>query len=306
MGGSEAMTYFEKGFLGYGTAYERFGKESLGNFDDCQLTLKPAIDPVCTPQGIIYSKDAILDYLIHEAHSGNQKKSIEINKMDEFIDLEKQMKLREFELINNSGVSNCKFKTISEKIFKDTKRLKKTSQITVNGALNNEVNQDRIKDVNLFWSVISNPEAELFHSLPQVKTKKTCPITGKKLNFKNLTPLKFTLAPTSNKDTKKTYMDPLTKDIFTNRSRLICVRPTGDVMLYEVYKNCVEPFGLFRGYRILNTDIIELQKGGTGYAIHDGKKSYSSKHTYLGLGSGMTDLRGQHSGSATKAGLVLI
>merc|ERR1712050_265653 len=174
MGGSEAMTYFEKGFLGYGTAYERFGKESLGNFDDCQLTLKPAINPVCTPQGIIYSKVAIFDYLIHETHSGNQKKSIEIN----------QMKLREFELINNSGVSNCKFKTISEKIVKDTKRLKKTSQITVNGALNNEVNQDRIKDVNLFWSVISNPEAELFLPLPQVKKKKTCPITGKKLNFK--------------------------------------------------------------------------------------------------------------------------
>merc|ERR1712217_545321 len=193
----------------------------------------------------------------------------EINKMDEFIDLEKQVKLREFEQINNSRMNNCKFKTISEKIFKDTKRLKKTSQITVNGGLNNEVNQDRIKDVNLFWSVISNPEAETSHSLPQVKKKKTCPITGKKLNFKNLTPLKFTVTPISNKNMKKIYMDPLTKDIFTNRSRLICVRPTGDVMLYEVYKNCVEPFGLFRGYRfnrILNTDIIELQKGGTGYA----------------------------------------
>merc|ERR1712187_436882 len=142
-----------------------------------------AINPVCTPQGIIYSKVAIFDYLIHETHSGNQRKSIEINKMDEFIDLEKQMKLREFELINNSGVSNCKFKTISEKIFKDTKRLKKTSQITVNGALNNEVNQDRIKDVNLFWSVISNPEAESSLFLPQEKRKKTRPITGKKLNF---------------------------------------------------------------------------------------------------------------------------
>merc|ERR1712039_386040 len=125
----------------------------------------------------------ILDYLIHETHSGNQKKSIEINKMDEFIDLEKQMKLREFELINNSGVSNCKFKTISEKIFKDTKRLKKTSQITVNGALNNEVNQDRIKDVNLFWSVISNPEAESSLSLPQVKKKKNLPNHRKKTEF---------------------------------------------------------------------------------------------------------------------------
>merc|ERR1712039_502771 len=144
------------------------------------LTLKPAINPVCTPQGIIYSKDAIFDYLIHKTHIGNKNKSIEINKMDEFIDLEKQMKFREFEQINNSGVSNCTFKTISEKIFKDTKRLKKIFQITVNGGLNNEVNQDRIKDVNLFWSVISNPEAEKSHSLPQEKKKKNLPNNRKK------------------------------------------------------------------------------------------------------------------------------
>lgn len=64
--GSETMTYAERRALGYGTAHERLGKDSLGNFDDCRLTLQPAIDPVCTPEGIIYSKEAILEALVHQ------------------------------------------------------------------------------------------------------------------------------------------------------------------------------------------------------------------------------------------------
>merc|ERR1711972_199515 len=74
--GSEALTYSEKRSLGYGTAYERLGKDSIGNFDDCQLTLQPAIDPVCTPQGIIYSKEAILTYLIHQHKRNKIKKGL--------------------------------------------------------------------------------------------------------------------------------------------------------------------------------------------------------------------------------------
>lgn len=77
-------------------------------------------------------------------------------------------------------------------------------------------------------------------------------------------------------------------------------------MLYETYKKLVEPDGTYDGFKINKTDIIVLQRGGTGYAAHDGEMIKASKHTFLGLGSGMTDLRGQHSGSGTKSGLVLL
>ncbi len=41
--GSEALTYHERRALGFGTRKERFGKETMGNYDDCVLTLQPAI-----------------------------------------------------------------------------------------------------------------------------------------------------------------------------------------------------------------------------------------------------------------------
>merc|ERR1711998_182765 len=74
--GSEAMSYAEMRFLGYGRAHERLGKESMGNFDDCQLTLQTAIDPVCTPWGIIFSREAILNYLLQQRRYNRLKQNI--------------------------------------------------------------------------------------------------------------------------------------------------------------------------------------------------------------------------------------
>lgn len=44
-------------------------------------------------------------------------------------------------------------------------------------------------------------------------------------------------------------MDPVTKDTFTNKSRLVCLKPTGDVLLEETYNKLVKPEGNFNGVR---------------------------------------------------------
>lgn len=62
--GSEALTYWEKRKLGYGTVEERLGKDSLGNYDDCCLTLQPVVDPVCCSKGHLMSREAALEYII--------------------------------------------------------------------------------------------------------------------------------------------------------------------------------------------------------------------------------------------------
>ena len=41
------------------------------------------------------------------------------------------------------------------------------------------------------------------------------------------------------------YMDPVTKDSFTNKSKLVVLKPTGDVMLEETYNKLVKPEGRF-------------------------------------------------------------
>jgi hypothetical protein len=84
------------------------------------------------------------------------------------------------------------------------------------------------------------------------------------------------------------------------------VRPCapGDVLLEETYEKCVKPEGRYNGTAIKESDVVRLQRGGTGFALHDGERVQASKFWALGPGSGMADLRGQHQGGPSKGGLV--
>ena len=80
--------------------------------------------------------------------------------------------------------------------------------------------------------------------------------------------------------------------------------PVGDVVLWETYEKYIQPEGQYNGTSVDREDVIELQKGGTGFAKHDGEAIQSSKFWHLGPGSGKQDLRGQHQGAQSKGGLV--
>ena len=70
--GSEGLTYMERRALGHGTRSERLGKDSLSNFYDCRLTLMPAVDPVVTPAGFLFSREAVLKNLLEQKKAGKR------------------------------------------------------------------------------------------------------------------------------------------------------------------------------------------------------------------------------------------
>ena len=80
--------------------------------------------------------------------------------------------------------------------------------------------------------------------------------------------------------------------------------PAGDVVVWETYEKYIQPERQYNGTTVGREDVIELQKGGTGFAKHDGEAIQSSKFWHLGPGSGKQDLRGQHQGAQSKGGLV--
>ena len=51
---------------GYGTQASRLSKDSVKDFDCCCLTLQPCRNPVLTPDGYLYDKEAILECLLHQ------------------------------------------------------------------------------------------------------------------------------------------------------------------------------------------------------------------------------------------------
>lgn len=313
--GYEALTYFEKRSLGYGMTCERLNKESLGDFFDCQLTLQPAEKPVCTPSGILYSEEAILESLLFQKQEIKRKMRLWLDSQhEESFERTQRFKIeKEFELL--------KFRNVDEVVIDHdrslefgSEKLKKLSlnkkKVLISGGVNFPSNRDRIQKMKAQWAnngIIR--EEKYLYSSPKVKPYyyTICPITHQKLKFRDLVYVIFTQSKTKfNESYTPFYIDPITKDVLTNRARLICLRPTGDVLLLNTYKSMIEPHGNYNGHNITTSDVIDLQQGGTGYVSHDGQSAIVSKYAPLGLNSGMTDLRGQHSGSGAKAGMVLL
>ena len=58
------FTYAEKKMCGYGTQSQRLGTESQTPFGYCCLSLNPVVDAVVSPSGHLYSREAILEYLL--------------------------------------------------------------------------------------------------------------------------------------------------------------------------------------------------------------------------------------------------
>jgi nitric oxide synthase-interacting protein len=71
--GSESLSYHERKAMGIGTFKERLGKDSQGNYYDCCLTLQAATDPVVTPDGYLYSREAILENLLAQKKALKRK-----------------------------------------------------------------------------------------------------------------------------------------------------------------------------------------------------------------------------------------
>ncbi|XP_031953851.1 nitric oxide synthase-interacting protein, partial [Corvus moneduloides] len=50
---------------GYGTQRVRVGRDAIKDFDCCCLSLQPCRDPVVTPDGFLYEREAIVGFLLH-------------------------------------------------------------------------------------------------------------------------------------------------------------------------------------------------------------------------------------------------
>ncbi|PNW87643.1 hypothetical protein CHLRE_02g142086v5 [Chlamydomonas reinhardtii] len=304
--GSEALSYAERKALGFGTVKERLGKDSLGNYDDCCLTLMEAKDPVITPDGYMYSKEAILENLLA------QKKAIKRNMeayeaaqvADQQKELEKQAIAHEAALVafdrrNHLGVSEGVASKLEAAIVKEAEALRNPGGGGAKSVMAIKEAEDRAKGLKAFWMPSLTPDAGNKVEKPDSETR--CPASGNKLRMKDLVAVHWTPVPEGEPGK---HMDPITKETFTNSSKLVVLAPTGDVMLKETYAKCVKTEGSYGGKRIRDKDVIELKTGGTGFAARDGERVQTKKYFMLGPGNGLRDLRGQHQSARSLGGLV--
>jgi nitric oxide synthase-interacting protein len=77
-GGHQPLTHYErtKKFKSsqYGTTTARLSTDSQLQFGDCALSVTAAVDPVATPSGHVYSREAIVEYLMSKTKEIKQAK----------------------------------------------------------------------------------------------------------------------------------------------------------------------------------------------------------------------------------------
>ncbi|KAM7264373.1 hypothetical protein ACFE04_002056 [Oxalis oulophora] len=285
------FTYDEKKKLGYGTQKERLGRDSIKPFDACSLCLKPLIDPMCCQKGHVFCKECILQCLLSQkkhiqrklaAHATQKKQEKEED--EEKLTLQKAKELDAFDRQNHGALPK----------YTDNKNLSldKNEFHGANSVKTTSYEAEALRTMKAFWLPSATPEASVKVALPSTDT--VCPEGNEKLKLKTLFSVKFTEDTSGEKKSSsssydKSYICPSCKVTLTNMSSLVALNTCGHVFC----KKCAEKFMASdkvclvcsKGCRERN--LIQLAKGGTGFAGHDGDHLEAKEFKHLGSGSGL-------------------
>eukprot|EP01132_Coremiostelium_polycephalum_P001275 gene1275-1606_t len=298
---------YERSLLSYGTKVERLGRDSLKNYDSCSICLNPLISPLSCLKGHLFCKECIYTSLL------KQKKEIKIKEkewelqqskqkeQDQLkLDLEKENQLLKFEKDNVSILSNI--------VDKDKNSNTTTTTSTSTTTTDENTVVDKELKLKSFWVPSLTPQSK--NNL----IEKPCPNTmchegNHPLKVKQLIQVKFSILSSNNNDSSSRkkinddqdlpivngkeqlqyYCKICTKQ-FNNSSNLVLLKKCGhekeklknnnNIINNETKNNessgtcyiCEKPFDY-------DTDLIQLYKGGTGFAGRHGSELQAKKYT---------------------------
>ncbi|CAF0945659.1 unnamed protein product [Rotaria sp. Silwood1] len=242
---------------GYGTTQMRLSKDAIKEFDCCNLTLQPCIDPVITKDGYLFDKQAILEYIVHQKKL-NARKMREYQKqlerkqqeIDEQNANAHQKKLNKFLEKEATYSVNQSVKTLLSSKHQDqplssflttpkssllstssaTPKSSTSTRISTNDNNDDEtpassssnlsnMNGNQATQLPSFWIPSLTPAAKKAE-LKKPDQHVYCPISGKPITMKDLIDVKFKLAGD---------VDPKKRPLVAVRDRYVCA-VTGDLL----------------------------------------------------------------------------
>lgn len=292
-------TYHEKrkdtAASGYGTQSVRLGKDAIKDFDCCCLSLQPCRDPVVTPDGYLYEKQAILEYILHQkTEIAKKMKAYEKQKQAQKSDsrLESKSEEREraerFKTRENSIVSKP-INPFTSGLTKDSQTVRSDSQKSSSSSASSSKTDSSsspssasasgststsssAQSLPSFWIPMLTPEAKPTLLKKPSKTV-LCPMSGRPLKMNDLitvcfTPLDPTLDRVALLTRQERYVCAVTKDTLGNSVPCSVLRPSGAVVTQECVEKLIrmDMIDPANGEKLTEKDIIPLQRGGTGFA----------------------------------------
>ncbi|ALC44449.1 CG6179 [Drosophila busckii] len=283
---------------GYGTNAKRLGKDSVKSFDCCSLTLQPCRNPVVTKDGFLFDKEAILQYIVTKKNEHSRKmkeyerlRRVEENEIAQEASNMQQARMTSF--VNAEKPTTTPAHKPNGTVTKP-RELDATPSTSAVAALSSgssisisNMANGHEKKLPSFWLPSECPNAGLAKAQKPDATI-YCPVSMQPLRVKDLIDVKFTLLKDG--DNKRSliakearYMCPITHDVLSNAVPCAVLRPTGDVVTLEcvdklIRKDMIHPL---TDRKLKEKDIIQLQRGGTGYAITNDNLNAKEKRPML-------------------------
>lgn len=266
---------------GYGSKDVRLSKDSIKDFDCCSLSLQPCRNPVITPNGWIYEKEAILEYILSKKVENSKllkkfsKQKEEKNKeLNELAEIQHKEKLDKF--VKTEG------KLVPSSLGLSAEKVK--APVSEPASVCN-MNSEYKSKLPSFWIPSLAPESKT--KVPMKKPDMTvyCPMSKLPLTMKDLTEIKFKLI--EDKEDKRAliikqdrYVCAVSNDVLGNNVPCCVLRTSGAVVTQEccdkiIKKDMIDPIS---EKKLKDSDIIPIQRGGTGYsgsAVKLTSKKYS-------------------------------
>lgn len=232
-----------------------------------------------TPEGVLYEREVILENLVSQKKACAQKQAAyaaqsgcEAVAASQAAAADQQARLDAFHRLNHGGGDAGARKGDAQARSAHSAQLK------------------------AFWMPGQTPDTP--HLLAPPSSHTLCPATGNKLRLKDLVGVKFTRVPGEQEQGVGRFMCPLCQETFTNVSRIVVLKPTGQALSEDCYRRFVEPEGQHEGVKVRAKDVVRLERGGTGFAATS--QVEAKTYTLLGIGSGLSDNRGQHAGGRSR------
>ncbi|XP_005360185.1 nitric oxide synthase-interacting protein-like isoform X1 [Microtus ochrogaster] len=258
---------------GYGTQNVRLNRDAVRDFDCCCLSLQPCRDPVVTPDGYLYEREAILAYILHQKKKiAWQRKAYE--KQRAALREEQRQLQRAAAQDRARGFLEKEAAILSQPLnpFMPKAATLPNTGDEQPGPSAGPPGKDKDTILPSFWVPSLTPEAKAT-KLEKPSRIVTCPMSGKPLRMSDLTPVRFTrlddsvdrvgLIPRGER-----YVCAVTRDGLSNATPCAVLRPSGAVVTLECVEKLIRKYMVdpVNGDTLTERDIIVLQRGGTGFA----------------------------------------
>ncbi|VEL27226.1 unnamed protein product [Protopolystoma xenopodis] len=262
---------------GYGTTKVRLGKDSVRGFNCCCLTLQPAKDPVVTPDGYLYDRASILEYILNrKADIQRNLKNFEKQLARDAKDKEDDERLKEEEakkfLAFNTLETHAK--AAAQENENEALACSSRTAVAVEGAY-------KPGKAASFWHPTSSKPLKGAHKLPPVKpdTVVRCPMSQKPIKYKDLIPVNFKCVVEDDEAfnlkkiksasaSERRFCCAVSNDLLTNSSSCVVLRTSSSVVTQEVVDSILrkDMYDPINGKPLKEDDFIHLQRGSLGYA----------------------------------------